>query len=190
MHDVFSALRDDLAHRAFRDKKRRAYRELATHADLIVAVSSGTRQDFLQLYPDAERKIAVVPHGVDPAFHPRRDGEVAAVRARLRLPERYLLFVGLLSTRKNCVRMIQAFEQIAPSTPSSRSCSPADHRTGSRRSRRRTSDRRCAIASIAWASSTRAICQRCIRRRGAAVRDAVRVASACRSSRHTRAAAP
>jgi glycosyltransferase involved in cell wall biosynthesis len=42
---------------------------------------------------------------------------VAAVRERLALPERYLFFAGLLSTRKNGVRLIQAFELIASSQP-------------------------------------------------------------------------
>ncbi|MDP6527227.1 MAG: glycosyltransferase family 1 protein, partial [Kiritimatiellia bacterium] len=39
------------------------------------------------------------------------------VRTRHRLGERYLLFVGLLSTRKNVVALIEAFEMLAPTRP-------------------------------------------------------------------------
>lgn len=43
----------------------------------------------------AER-IAVIPEAAAPVFYPRSEEEVAAVRARLQLPEHYLLWVGNL----------------------------------------------------------------------------------------------
>jgi glycosyltransferase involved in cell wall biosynthesis len=57
-------------------------------------------------------QIDVVYHGVDPAFHPLPDDEVAAFRHRRGLPERFALFVGTLEPRKNLVRLVEAFARI------------------------------------------------------------------------------
>jgi glycosyltransferase involved in cell wall biosynthesis len=42
----------------------------------------------------ARRRIVVIPEAAAPAMYPRSDEEVAAVREELRLPERYLVWVG------------------------------------------------------------------------------------------------
>lgn len=41
-----------------------------------------------------EDRITIIPEAPDPAFYPRPKQQIAAVRARFRLPERYLLWVG------------------------------------------------------------------------------------------------
>jgi glycosyltransferase involved in cell wall biosynthesis len=62
----------------------------ARAADRVIAVSARTREDLVELYGIPAQKIAVIPHGVDPAFSPR-DGQ----------PEGYLLFVGAVQRRKD-----------------------------------------------------------------------------------------
>src|SRR5690606_22250205 len=52
-------------------------------------------------YPGVDEAITRV---TDPA-------RLAAVRARYKLPERYLLFFGTLQPRKNIARIVQAFSQ-------------------------------------------------------------------------------
>jgi glycosyltransferase involved in cell wall biosynthesis len=55
----------------------------------VIAVSERTKRDLLELYGVAEAKVAVIPHGVDPAFAPG-DGT-----------RDYLLFVGAIQERKD-----------------------------------------------------------------------------------------
>lgn len=63
----------------------------ARRADLVLAVSERTKRDAIELYGLPPEKIAVTPHGVDPAFTPgREDGRGG-----------YLLFVGAIQARKD-----------------------------------------------------------------------------------------
>jgi len=60
----------------------------ARRADRVLAVSERTKQDAVELYGIAPEKIAVTPHGVDPAFAPGG------------APQGYALFVGAVQARK------------------------------------------------------------------------------------------
>jgi glycosyltransferase involved in cell wall biosynthesis len=62
----------------------------ARKADRVIAVSERTRDDLVELYGIPAEKIAVIPHGVDPAFSPGDGGG-----------EGYLLFVGAVQRRKD-----------------------------------------------------------------------------------------
>jgi glycosyltransferase involved in cell wall biosynthesis len=62
----------------------------ARKADRVIAVSERTRDDLAELYGIERERIAVIPHGVDPAFSPG-DGS----------GERFLLFVGAVQRRKD-----------------------------------------------------------------------------------------
>jgi glycosyltransferase involved in cell wall biosynthesis len=73
----------------------------ARRADRIIAVSDRTRDDLIDLYDIAEAKIAVIPHGVDPAFAPAPDGH-----------EGYLLFVGAVQRRKDPRAALEAAQEL------------------------------------------------------------------------------
>jgi glycosyltransferase involved in cell wall biosynthesis len=74
-------------------------------AALVLCSSTATMDDCARSGIDAAR-LRHVPLGVDPA--PADDASVARVRALLRLPERYLLFLGTLEPRKNLRRLVDA----------------------------------------------------------------------------------
>jgi len=113
LHDVFSLERDDLARDQFRAKKADQYRRLADEADAIACVSSVTESAFLSLFPQARDRTHVVHHGVGPEFRPADGDELAALRAKHGLEHPFLLFVGLLSTRKNLLVLLAAFAELA-----------------------------------------------------------------------------
>jgi len=117
LHDVFSLERTDLAAAGFRARKQERYREIATRADRILCVSAATRDAYVAAFPEAADRTRVVHHGVDGTFRPAPEETLAAVRARLGLPRRFLLFVGLLSTRKNLVTLVEAFAPLAAADP-------------------------------------------------------------------------
>ncbi len=85
-------------------------RRSARRATLVLADSEATRRDLITLYGIPEGKVRVVYPGVDARLAPVRETAVLArVRARYRLPDRYLLFVGTLQPRKNIQRLVQAY---------------------------------------------------------------------------------
>ena len=79
-------------------------------ADAIITGSDFTRREILDWFGLPPERVVTVWHGVDPCFAPVDDEATQArVRARYRLPARFLLFVGIASPRKNIDRLVQAF---------------------------------------------------------------------------------
>ncbi len=62
----------------------------ARSARCVIAVSERTKRDLIELYRIDAGRITVIPHGVDPAFGPGRNG-----------PGEYLLYVGAIQARKD-----------------------------------------------------------------------------------------
>ncbi len=84
------------------------------YASRIVAVSERTRQNVLALYPDAEQKVEVIPHGVDARFLERGQlPERGAFLARYNVPDkRFLFFVGTLRRKKNLRALLEVFKEL------------------------------------------------------------------------------
>src|SRR6266545_990937 len=82
-------------------------------ADAILADSQATRHDLARLLSVEPARVTVVYPGVGPRFRPLPPQEIEPVRRRLGLPDRFLLFVSTLEPRKNLVRLLEAFAQVA-----------------------------------------------------------------------------
>src|SRR3989475_9293577 len=78
-------------------------------ADQVIAVSTNTARDAEDLFGVPASRITVVPHGVSPGLRPMGGEELAAARERLRLPERFILFVGTIEPRKNLLTLLDAW---------------------------------------------------------------------------------
>ena len=78
-------------------------------ADVVIAVSENTARDVVELFGIDRRRIEVVPHGVSSRFRPMSSEELADARARLQLPERFILFVGTVEPRKNLDTLLEAW---------------------------------------------------------------------------------
>jgi glycosyltransferase involved in cell wall biosynthesis len=77
----------------------------ATRASVVLADSRATADDLMRFYGAPASKIRVVYPGIDaPPI-----GDVAEVRRKYGLPERYFLFIGTLQPRKNIARIVQAY---------------------------------------------------------------------------------
>ncbi len=85
----------------------------ARRARVVLADSQATATDLMNLYAVPAAKIRVVYPGVDPLSI----GDVAAVRAKYNLPERYFLFLGTLQPRKNIAVIVQAFQRWRAANP-------------------------------------------------------------------------
>lgn len=85
-------------------------------ADAIITGSEFSRGEILDWFRLPPDRVVTVPHGVDPRFRPGCDDATRArVEERHRLPQRYLLFVGIASPRKNLDRLVRAFGALAES---------------------------------------------------------------------------
>lgn len=109
LHDLTTLRQPDTAtaSRRFRHYKLARYRQMATRADRVIAVSDTTRHDAVELLGLAPERVRVVPLGVDGRFHEARPDP--ALQARLGLRPGYVLFVGVVSQRKNTERLVRAF---------------------------------------------------------------------------------
>jgi len=81
----------------------------------VIAVSDATKNDVLRFVPARPDKIVTVLEGVEPHFRPAAEGaERARVRAKYKLPARYVLALGARRPHKNVGRLVQAFRSLAP----------------------------------------------------------------------------
>ena len=86
-------------------------------ARALIAVSESTARDTAGLFGVARSRITVVHHGVAPRYRPVQEAQLAAVRARLGLPERYVLFVGTIEPRKNLQTLVEAWSGLPERPP-------------------------------------------------------------------------
>lgn len=117
VHDVFSMISTDWADEKFRRKKADRYAQIAKRAKLIICDSQATAFDFARLFPNARDRLRVVPLGVGAEFSPRSLQECEQTLERLGIRQPYILHVGNIASRKNLVRLVGAFEQLAAANP-------------------------------------------------------------------------
>lgn len=78
------------------------------HAAKIIVPSRATKDDLIHFYSCPAEKIAVIPHGFTPPQAAHDDVLIAP-------DSKYALFVGRLESKKNLVRLIEAFAEFAKS---------------------------------------------------------------------------
>lgn len=111
-HDMTFFLFPDLHTRSKRFFFPQAIKLSARRADALTAVSESTRQDAIRLLKIPPEKITTTHLGIDSSFRPI--GDTSGIRQsveRYGLPERYLLYVGLIEPRKNLPMLVNAFKK-------------------------------------------------------------------------------
>jgi glycosyltransferase involved in cell wall biosynthesis len=110
VHDLIPLVRPDL----LPDRKAHWYASwmlphAARRAVHILTVSEYTKQDIVRCLKIPDSKVTVIYNGVGEAFRLLTKDEKEAFRLSRGLPNRFVLFVGLLKPHKNIVRLLQAF---------------------------------------------------------------------------------
>lgn len=114
VHDLFFLKHPDLVEGDARHDYVALVRDHVRRADGVVCVSQYTAAETRRLLDVPEEKIAVTPHGVDPAYRePPSDDEVDDTLRRLRLPRGGILYVGSSEKRKNLVTLVMAYMTLA-----------------------------------------------------------------------------
>lgn len=82
-------------------------------ADRIIAVSEQTAKDIIHFLKTDPAKIKVVYQGCHRQFRNKHTSEeIAVIRKKYNLPERYILMVGSIESRKNAITLIRAFAML------------------------------------------------------------------------------
>jgi len=84
-------------------------------ADGLIAVSENSRNDAVRLLNIPPERITVIYPGIPDAYFTVDLGEIERVRAWLRIPRRYLLYVGTIEPRKNVDLLLDAYGDLAKS---------------------------------------------------------------------------
>ncbi len=110
VHDLAWEIAPAFTPDALRLYLRRIVNRETRRAVRIAVVSETTRRDLVERHGVDERRIDLVPNGVDERFFAAAPPD-AALRAELRLPEHYLLAVGTLEPRKNHLTLLAALDR-------------------------------------------------------------------------------
>lgn len=109
VHDL-SVLLYPQWHPADRVRRHETHFRLAlARAAHVITVSQAVRRELIKQLGVPPSEVSAVPNGISPEFLQVAAGDVAAVRHRHRLPERYLLFVGTIEPRKNLLTVLRAY---------------------------------------------------------------------------------
>lgn len=84
----------------------------AKRADKIITYSDSTKKDVIEFLNINEKKISVIPLGVEEKFKPASEKEIKKIKADLGLPDNYIITLGTLQPRKNLEALIDAFARL------------------------------------------------------------------------------
>ncbi|MBI4476470.1 MAG: glycosyltransferase family 4 protein [Acidobacteria bacterium] len=85
----------------------------AKRSSRILTVSETSKADILRFFHVPPTKIAVIYNAIDERLGAEPDqDEIARVRERYQLHERFILYVGNIKPHKNLVRLIEAFHRL------------------------------------------------------------------------------
>ena len=83
----------------------------------VLTLSEASKRDVVEVYGLAQDRITVTPLAADPRFHPAGAAAIADLRARLGLPNRYALYVGINKPHKNLATLVDAWGRLAAVHP-------------------------------------------------------------------------
>jgi glycosyltransferase involved in cell wall biosynthesis len=112
VHDLYSVTSPGFETARFAAKRSAQYAAAARCAAAIVTHSEHVARAVRRTYSLPDDRVSAVPLGVDEAYRPIEAAEAAPRLARLGVRAPYLLFVGLLSQRKNPIGAVRALARL------------------------------------------------------------------------------
>ena len=82
-------------------------------SDHVVAISDAARSDLLKYFSLPASKVSVTPLAASARYRPQPATEVGRVREKYRLPDQFLLYLGINKPHKNLPALIDAYARIA-----------------------------------------------------------------------------
>lgn len=113
MHDVIFLRYPEFYKPADRYLYEKKFRQACRAADKIIAISQQTADDLVHLLGADPDKIEIVYQGCDNLFHtPPTPQQLLQVKEKYRLPDKFILNVGTIETRKNLVSVVKALADV------------------------------------------------------------------------------
>ena len=87
------------------------FKYAAQKSDIVVAISEQTKNDIITYFGISEDKIKVIYQGCDPVYKENySESEKTEVIKRFHLPQKFILNVGTIETRKNAFLIVKAIQ--------------------------------------------------------------------------------
>lgn len=113
VHDLSFMITPECAEPKLRQYLDSAVPRSVRKADHISVDAAAIKTDLVERLKVPPEKISVIYGGVSPDFHPITDqAALEEVRQRLKLPEKFVLFIGTIEPRKNLARLVEAWQQL------------------------------------------------------------------------------
>ena len=113
MHDIVAFRFPESMPFLDRHRLRRMSRSTLKRARRIFTVTEAMRTEISSTFHIDPAQIDVVPNALAPIYNETiTDARREAVRQKYTLPEKYILYVGLLQPRKNLMRLAEAFARL------------------------------------------------------------------------------
>ena len=118
IHDLYylhypELCRNDLGQKDDLKKLNRELKEACIRSDKIIAVSESTKNDIVDQFCVSPDKVTVIYQSCDPVYFDRlTEKKQRAVRLKYDLPDKYLLYVGSMTERKNLLAIVKAIALI------------------------------------------------------------------------------
>lgn len=88
------------------------YSTACKNASKIIAISKQTKNDLIDYFKVDPAKIEVIYQSCDPSFYERvSDSKKMAIRCKYNLPDRFILNVGTIESRKNQLSLLKGVVQ-------------------------------------------------------------------------------
>jgi len=118
VHDLGFLKNPELYHPLERLYQKLSHWLIVSKADKIIAPSKETKKDIIRFYPRAEAKVQVIYHGWDQDyFQPIEDIDKEMIRDKYNLPEKFILYIGRLETKKNILNLLKAYKKTSRQWP-------------------------------------------------------------------------
>ena len=97
---------------------RRKFKYACKNADAIIAISEQTKNDLMEFYKVPQEKITVCYQTCNPAFFVKcTEAELQKIKLKYNLPQKYFLWVGSITERKNLLAVCKALNNIDNNIP-------------------------------------------------------------------------
>lgn len=113
MHDVIFLRYPQYYTKIDRHIYEKKFRHACKSADKIIAISRQTADDIIRLLDADPAKIEVIYQGCDKIFYtPPTPQQMQAVKEKYHLPDKFIVNVGTIESRKNLVNVVKAMADI------------------------------------------------------------------------------
>lgn len=113
IHDLIHLLFPQMFSRGVQAYYELVVKPAAKRTKRIITDSENSKKDIVELLSVHPGKVEVIPLGVNGNYQPHQDQEkLEALRTKLQLPTRFILFVGNRKPHKNLIRLIEAFSEL------------------------------------------------------------------------------